>query len=133
TRRPHRSMTARHRRATPGIRDRRHDAVRPQSPPPGPVSAPHRLALAVLIAAYAVTFSILCWIRWRHYLYTDFDLAIFAQAVDGILRGTLYSSILGMPWLGDHSSLILFVLAPIYAVVRHPMTLLAVQSAALAL
>jgi uncharacterized membrane protein len=97
------------------------------------VPAGHRLALAGLIAAYAVTFSILCWVRWRYYLYTDFDLAIFAQAVDGILRGTLFSSIRGMSWLGDHSSLILFVLAPIYAVIRHPMMLLVVQSTALAL
>ena len=126
-------MTARRRRATPGTPDRRRDPIPPQPPPPGPVSALHRLTLAVLIAAYAITFSILCWIRWRHYLYTDFDLAIFAQAVDGILRGTLYSSIRGMPWLGDHSSLILFVLAPLYALVRHPMTLLVIQSVALAL
>jgi uncharacterized membrane protein len=125
-------MSARRRRTTPGTADRRRDPV-PAPPALGPVPAGHRLALAGLIAAYAVTFSILCWIRWRYYLYTDFDLAIFAQAVDGILRGTLFSSIRGMPWLGDHSSLILFVLAPIYAIVRHPMTLLVVQSVALAL
>ena len=125
-------MSARRRRTTPGASDRRRDPVA-DPPALAPVSAPHRLALAALIAAYAVTFSILCWIRWRYYLYTDFDLAIFSQATDGILRGTLFSSIRGMPWLGDHSSLILFAVAPIYAVARHPVTLLVVQSVALAL
>ena len=89
-------MTARHRRATPGIRDRRHDAVRPQSPPPGPVSAPHRLALAVLIAAYAVTFSILCWIRWRHYLYTDFDLPYpMPQGVAVVIADLAAANVIG--------------------------------------
>lgn len=102
-------------------------------PEPGPTPAVQRALLAALIVAYAVTFSILCAIRWRYYLYTDFDLSIFAQSIDGILRGTLFTSIRGMPWLGDHSSLILFVLAPLYAIARHPVTLLVVQSVALAL
>lgn len=86
-----------------------------------------------MIAAYAIVYSIVCGIRYRHYLYTDFDLAIFAQATDGILRGTLDSSIRGMPWLGDHSSLVLFLIAPVYALFRDPLTLLVLQSIALAL
>lgn len=108
-------------------------AAAPAVPPSGPAPVVHRAILIALVATYAVTFSILCAIRWRYYLYTDFDLAIFSQAIDGTLRGTLYSSIRGMPWLGDHSSLILFVLAPVYAIARHPLTLLVIQSSALAL
>ncbi len=130
-----RRMSRRRRTApagSPGRKPRAASAV-PAARAPGPLPAGHRLALAALIAAYAITFSILCWIRWRYYLYTDFDLAIFSQAIDGLLRGTLFSSIRGMAWLGDHSSLILFLLAPLYAVFRHPMTLLVVQSTALAL
>jgi hypothetical protein len=98
-------MTKR-RRAAPveSERARRTPAISPPPPELGPVPAGHRVVLWFLIAAYAVTFSVLCGIRWRSYLYTDFDLAIFSQAIDGILRGTLYSSIRGMSWLGDHSS-----------------------------
>src|SRR5690242_21935378 len=38
-----------------------------------------------------------------------------------------------MNWLGDHSSLVLFLLAPITALAPGAMTLLAIQSAALGL
>ena len=86
-----------------------------------------------LAAVYAVLFSALCAIKFRYYLYDDFDLAIFVQALEGLLRGTMHSSIRGMNWLGDHSSLNLFLVAPLYAVFRSPLTLLVLQSAVLAL
>jgi len=87
-------------------------------------------AMALLYAAAYSTLSIL---KYRYYLYDVFDLAIFVQAMNGMLRGSLFSSLRGMDWLGDHSSLILFLLAPLYAIFRHPFTLLVVQSAALGL
>ncbi len=89
--------------------------------------------LGMMMLTYIITYTVLDAILYRYYLYTNFDLAIFTQAVDGLLHGRLYSSIRGMVWLGDHSSLILFLIAPIYAVARHPLTLLVVQSAAQAL
>ena len=96
--------------------------------------ARHGTALALSLAAlYTAVFSSASILKYRDYLYDDFDLAIFVQALSGILRGTLFSSIRGMSWLGDHSSLILFLLAPIFAVFRHPVTLLVIQSAALGL
>jgi uncharacterized membrane protein len=108
------------------------------SQPPAPVPeagppAPDRAIWTVwaLAFAYTVVYSVLSAIRYRYYLYTDFDLAIFTQATDGIIHGRLHSSIRGMYWLGDHSSLILFLVAPLYAIARHPVTLLVVQSAAL--
>jgi len=85
-----------------------------------------------LVLAHAAFFTWIGFLKYRYFLFRDFDLAIFAQATDGILGGTLFSSIRGMPWLGDHSSLVLFAVAPIYAVVRHPVTLIAVQALALA-
>lgn len=88
------------------------------------------LVVWALVVGYAVIYSILSGLRYRYYLHSDYDLAIFAQAVDGILHGRLYSSIRGMYWLGDHSSLILFLVAPVYALFRHPLTLLILQSAA---
>jgi hypothetical protein len=49
------------------------------------------------------------------------------------MHGRWFSSIRGMNWLGDHSSLILIPLAPLFALAPHPLTLLAFQSVALAL
>jgi len=86
-----------------------------------------------MIVAWTAVFSVFSWLKYRYYLYSDIDLAMFVQAVDGLLHGTLFSSIRGMNWLGDHSSLILFIITPLYAVARHPVTLPVVQSAALAL
>ena len=85
-----------------------------------------------MIVTWAAVFSTYTWIKYRYYLYSDIDLPTFVQAVDGLLHGTMFSSIRGLNWLGDHSSLILFLIAPLYAVARHPVTLTIIQSAALA-
>lgn len=124
----------------------RHPAPRPQRAPAHPGSIPPALAgidracqrfaiplVALMIAAWAGFFTYHAWLKYRFYLYSDIDLPLFVQAVDGILHGTLYSSIRALYWLGDHSSLILFLVAPLYAVARHPVTLPALQSLALAL
>jgi hypothetical protein len=37
------------------------------------------------VSARAALDSFLALVKYRYYLYTDFDLAIFAQATDGIL------------------------------------------------
>jgi len=91
------------------------------------------LVLAVMMAAWATVFSYHAWLKYCYYLYSDIDLAIFVQAVAGILRGSCFNSIRGMNWLGDHSSLILFMVAPVYALFRHPLTLPVLQCVALAL
>jgi uncharacterized membrane protein len=93
----------------------------------------HRAVLAAMIGAHILLFAAIGFVKYRYFLFTDFDLAIFAQACDGLLHGSMFSSIRGMNWLGDHSSLILFLVAPIYAIFRHPLTLVVVQAAALAL
>jgi uncharacterized membrane protein len=86
-----------------------------------------------MMAAYAGTMGFLAIVKYRYYLFLDIDLPIFVQATDQALRGTLFSSIRGMNWLGDHVSLILFAIAPLYALIRHPLTLLLLQCLALAL
>lgn len=90
-----------------------------------------RLLLA-LMALHAALFTAVDAYKYRQFLYTDFDLAIFAHAVSQALHGTLYESIGGMRWLGGHVSPVLFLLAPLYAIARHPLALLAVQNVALA-
>lgn len=86
-----------------------------------------------LILGYALLYSLLSVVKYRYYLYRDFDLAIFAHAADRLLHGALYESIGGRNWLGDHVSLVMMFVAPLYAVFRHPILLLVLQSVALAL
>jgi uncharacterized membrane protein len=93
----------------------------------------YRAALWALIALYAAIYSAASIWKYQHYLYDDIDLAIFAQAEAQLMRGSLFSSIRGMAWLGDHASLNLFLIAPLYALFRTPLTLLIVQSVALAI
>src|SRR5262245_37694807 len=64
-------------------------------------------AVFAMAAAWAIAFAALCAGKLRGFLYRDFDLALFAQAVDGVRHGRFDSSIRGMPWLADHSSFIL--------------------------
>jgi uncharacterized membrane protein len=106
----------------------------PATPRPSTAPAPPvPLAVVLMIVAHAALYSAIGAIKLAHALYDDFDLAIFSQAVDRLLAGSLFSSIRGMRWLGDHASLNLFLVAPLYAVARSPLTLLVVQSVALAL
>jgi len=86
-----------------------------------------------LMAAHVALYETLSVVKFRYYLYRDFDLAIFTQAVNGLLHGTAFSSIRGMNWLGDHSSLILIPLAPLFLIAPHALTLLTLQTVALAL
>ena len=89
---------------------------------------------AVLAAAtlYAVIFGAVCHCLFRDYRYGDFDLAIDAQATWNVLHGSAMSSIHGIPFLGNHMRLILFIIAPVYALFPSPLTLLHLQTVALA-
>ena len=116
-------------RSTPG--PARAGTGTPESPAP-PAPSWGRWVVPGLAAIYAGLFSFLCLEKYRYYLYTDFDLAIFAHAMDGVLRGSFFESIRGMNWLGDHSSLILIPLAPLHALFRDARMLLIFQSLALA-
>jgi hypothetical protein len=82
------------------------------------------LATATILSVYAA-------LKYRFYLYDDFDLAIFHQATLQLLRGSLFTSIRGMAWPGDHSSLVLILIAPLAALIRHPLLLPVLQAIAL--
>jgi hypothetical protein len=92
-----------------------------------------RLAALVAVLAWLGSMLVVCAVKYRCYLYTDFDLAIFAQGLLGAVRGQWFSSIRGMYWLGDHSSLLLLALAPLALVWRSALLLPSAQAAALAL
>ncbi|MFH0839262.1 MAG: DUF2079 domain-containing protein [Candidatus Omnitrophota bacterium] len=82
----------------------------------------------VFITAYVVIFSAISILRYNSFDYSDFDFAIYAQVLWNMLHGSIQSSILGIVFLGNHLDIILFLLLPIYAVFKSPLTLLVLQS-----
>jgi len=80
------------------------------------------------IFLYTAFSFFLCWRKFISFSYHDFDLAVHAQSVWNILHGSLDCSILGVPFLGNHFVLILFLIAPLYALFPSPLFLLFLQS-----
>ncbi len=91
-----------------------------------------RAIVWLLIGIYFAVFAAISVRKYNAFEYLDFDLAHHAQVLWGINHGSLRGSILGINFLGNHLHLILFLLAPIYAVLPHPVTLLILQTAFLA-
>ncbi|MCX5704064.1 MAG: DUF2079 domain-containing protein [Candidatus Omnitrophica bacterium] len=89
--------------------------------------------LWVFILGYIFYFGLISIMKFNSFGYYDFDLAVHDLTVWNILHGSIYNSILGIPFLGNHMHLILFFIAPIYAIFRHPLTLLMLQTIALGL
>lgn len=106
-------------------------AIPGSSAPPRPV--PDRALVWALALLYAAIYTFFSVVKYRYYLYTDFDFAIFVQTTDRIFHGSYYCSIAGMNLLGAHAALNLALIAPLFAVFHHPVTLLVIQSVALAL
>ncbi len=98
-----------------------------------PPSRAGRIAVGALMGLYVAVYLTICVIKWRSFLYDDFDLAIYAQACRGVLHGTLYSPILNVNLLGNHMSLLIVPIALVYAVAQSPVTLLVLQTVVLAL
>ena len=91
-----------------------------------------RLALRLLAVAFCVAVFGVSWWRWWTFQYGTFDLAFYVQALWLALRGEFHVSLLDVPLMGNHAEPIVFLLLPLYAVIRHPMLLVAVQTLALA-
>lgn len=93
---------------------------------------PDKIIWAAIIS-YAAFFSYLSILKYNNYIYNDFDLAIDAQALWNIIHGSCYSSIHQIIFLGNHMRLVLFLIAPLYAIFTSPVLLLVVQSVFLGL
>lgn len=87
----------------------------------------------ILISLYAVLFLAVSAFRYYSFSYTDFDLAIHAQTLWSMTHGSIYCSILGVPFIGNHVQPILFLIAPLYKLIPHPVTPLVLQTISLAL
>ena len=72
------------------------------------------------------------WMRWTNFEYRTFDLAYYVQALWQLIHGRFDVTVENVPLLGNHVEPIVLLIAPIFAVVRHPMVFVLVQNAALA-
>jgi uncharacterized membrane protein len=91
------------------------------------------LCVVLLAAAYAWLFFRVSRCRYNNFLYSDWDLAIYNQFFRGLLRGHPYSSLLDVPFIGNHVELTMTLALPLYALFPTPVTLLAIQSIMLGL
>jgi uncharacterized membrane protein len=74
-----------------------------------------RLAVVVLVlgtAAWVVAFSILVHYRVSRFSAFDFDMGIYDQGVWLLARGRMFSTVRGLPILGHHANVNLFLFAP---------------------
>jgi len=86
----------------------------------------------LLMLLYALLLGATCQLKYSHFGYDDFDLAIHTQSLGAILRGSSESSILGIPFLGNHMVLILYLIAPLYKLFPSATLLLYIQTLVLA-
>jgi uncharacterized membrane protein len=89
-----------------------------------------------LIFSFALVFFAVCtwasYARWANFEYRTFDLAYYVQALWQLIHGRFQVSVEGVPLLGNHVEPIVFLIAPIFLLVRHPLVLVIIQNAALA-
>ena len=82
-----------------------------------------------------IFFAISTWAscaRWANFEYRTFDLAYYIQALWQLIHGRFQVPVLGVPLLGNHVEPIVFLIAPLFLLFRHPLLLVVVQNAALA-
>ena len=87
------------------------------------------LAASVVYAVFYICMSVFL---YANLMYSDFDLAVHAQTLWNLVHGSGDSSILGVHFLANHFSPFFYALKYVYAVLPSPLTLLALQSVALA-
>lgn len=91
------------------------------------------LLLWLSISLYVFYFGLISFKKYVSFNFHDFDLAVHDLTTWNILHGSIFNSILGIPFLGNHMHIILFFIAPVYALFSHPLTLLFLQTLALGL
>ena len=91
----------------------------------------NNLLLFLFFILYVSCFGAISIKKFLFYGFRDFDLAVHDLTMWNIVHGSIYNSILGVPFLGNHMNIILFLIAPIYTLIQHPLTMLFIQTIAL--
>ncbi|MCB9730551.1 MAG: DUF2079 domain-containing protein [Deltaproteobacteria bacterium] len=103
----------------------------PAPGPAPPARTPRLVAAALAVASGAFLFAV-SYQRHRAHWSSLIDLGLFYELYDNPQGRLLYSPTLGMSFLGEHFSPTLALLWPLVALVRTPVTLLAIQAATIA-
>jgi len=90
------------------------------------------ISITILAAFFFAIWTCGSYARWANYEYRTFDLAFYVQGLWQFLHGRFAVSVEHVPLMGNHVEPIVFLIAPLFAIFRHPMTLVVVQNAALA-
>ncbi|MCX6785257.1 MAG: DUF2079 domain-containing protein [Candidatus Komeilibacteria bacterium] len=86
------------------------------------------------IGAYFIIFSLIGLFKYFNFGYNGLDLAIYNQVFYNSVHGQLFGlTIHPSSYLGDHFELFIVLLLPLYALFKHPVSLLILQSLFLAL
>jgi len=99
----------------------------PNPTPPTVTAAVWLTAIGFFLATTSAS-----WMRWGNFQYRTFDLAYYVQALWQLIHGRFEVTVENVPLLGNHVEPIVLLIAPIFAIVRHPMLFVVVQNAALA-
>jgi len=88
---------------------------------------------AGVVVFFAVIFAISVF-KYFRFGFNGFDLAIYNQAFWNTIHGRLFATSINPPsYLGDHAEWLILALAPLYAIIPHPLTLIFLNVAAVAL
>ena len=90
-----------------------------------------RQILVLSFLYFASTTAVSC-ARWANFEYQTFDLAYYVQALWQLIHGRFQVSVQGVPLLGNHVEPIVFLFAPLFLIIRHPLLFVVAQNLALA-
>ena len=93
------------------------------------------MTVFILMAIYAIVFSLIALFRYHSFSFHDIDLAVINQIFWNTVHGNLIVENMGSATIlnGGHVFLIALVLGPVYWLYQSPLTLLILQTVALAL
>ncbi len=93
----------------------------------------HLKILGLFSLFYILILSILSLLKYYNLLYNQLDLAIFTNILYNLKDSfSLFSSIQGHSYLGDHITPIIILLIPLFTIAPHAITLLLIQTIILA-
>lgn len=96
------------------------------------VAEPGRLFVFAAATVFFAACTFASYARWANFEYRTFDLAYYVQAIWQLIHGRFAVSVTDVPLLGNHAEPAVFLLAPIFALFRHPFVFVVAQNATLA-
>ena len=82
-----------------------------------------RVGLLICILGFFFWVALLSY-KYAYFGYYDWDLAIYDQIAWSLCQGSVSTSLIGWNFLADHAHYIAFLVAPVYYLFPHPLTLI---------